>query len=64
VQHGYYDDLERRDPFDAGRSRRRYGLAMMNLDLQAVVRIPTKRATNSNRKRATDSDLKPAGIPI
>ena len=28
------------------------------------VRIPTKPATNSNRKPATDSDLKPAGIPI
>jgi hypothetical protein len=29
-----------------------------------VMRIPTKPATNSNRKPATDSDLKPAGIPI
>ena len=28
------------------------------------LRIPTKPATNSNRKPATDSDLKPAGIPI
>ena len=28
------------------------------------VRIPTKPATNSNRKPATDSDPKPAGIPI
>ena len=28
------------------------------------LRIPTKPATNSNRKPATDSDLKPAGIPV
>ena len=28
------------------------------------VRIPTKPATNSNRKPAADSDLKPATIPI
>jgi len=31
---------------------------------QHLLRIPTKPATNSNRKPATDSDLKPAGIPI
>ncbi|MFZ2105626.1 MAG: hypothetical protein WAV18_09600 [Roseiarcus sp.] len=28
------------------------------------LRIPTKPATNSNKKPATDSDLNPAGIPI
>jgi transposase len=28
------------------------------------LRIPTKPAMHSNRKPATDSDLKPAGIPI
>jgi hypothetical protein len=28
------------------------------------VRIPTKPAGHSNRKPATDSDLKPAGVPI
>jgi len=28
------------------------------------VRIPMMSATLSNRKPATDSDLKPAGIPI
>ena len=28
------------------------------------VRFPTKPATHSNRKPVTDSDLKPAGIPI
>jgi ATP-dependent DNA ligase len=32
--------------------------------LGSQLRIPTKPATNSNRKPATDSDLKPAGIPI
>ena len=32
--------------------------------LGVYVRIPTKPATNSNRKPGTDSDLKPAGIPI
>src|ERR1700722_16033505 len=32
--------------------------------LGGKLRIPTKPATNSNRKPATDSDLKPAGIPI
>jgi len=30
----------------------------------AILRIPTNPATHSNRKPATDSDLKPAGIPI
>ena len=29
-----------------------------------TVRIPTKPARHSNRKPATDSDLKPAGVPI
>ena len=29
-----------------------------------MVRIPTKPATLSNSKPATDSDLKPAGVPI
>jgi hypothetical protein len=28
------------------------------------LRIPTKPATHSNRKPATDTDLKPAGVPI
>jgi hypothetical protein len=28
------------------------------------MRIPTKPAMHSERKPATDSDLKPAGIPI
>ena len=28
------------------------------------LRIPMMPATHSNRKPATDSDLKPAGIPI
>jgi len=28
------------------------------------LRFPTKPATHSNRKPVTDSDLKPAGIPI
>jgi hypothetical protein len=28
------------------------------------VRIPTKPASNSNRKPATDSDPKPATVPI
>ena len=28
------------------------------------VQIPTKPAAHSNRKPATDSDLKPAGVPI
>jgi putative transposase len=28
------------------------------------LRFPTKPARHSNRKPATDSDLKPAGIPI
>jgi hypothetical protein len=28
------------------------------------LRIPMKPARHSNRKPATDSDLKPAGIPI
>ena len=28
------------------------------------LRIPTKPAGHSNRKPATDSDLKPAGVPI
>ena len=28
------------------------------------LRIPTKPARHSNRKPATDSDLKPAGVPI
>jgi hypothetical protein len=32
--------------------------------LVASLRIPTKPAMHSNRKPATDSDLKPAGIPI
>ena len=32
--------------------------------LAASLRIPTKPATNSNRKPAADSDLKPATIPI
>jgi hypothetical protein len=30
----------------------------------ASVRIPTKPATHSDRNPATDSDLKPAGVPI
>ena len=30
----------------------------------AGLRIPTKPARHSNRKPATDSDLKPAGVPI
>ena len=29
-----------------------------------TVRIPTKPARHSNRQPATDSDLKPAGVPI
>jgi hypothetical protein len=29
-----------------------------------LLRIPTKPATHSNRKPATDSDLMPAGVPI
>jgi hypothetical protein len=32
--------------------------------IAATLRIPTKPARHSNRKPATDSDLKPAGIPI
>jgi hypothetical protein len=44
------------------------GGACAGLGIEAAsfryVRIPTKPATNSNRKPATDSDLKPAGIPI
>jgi hypothetical protein len=32
--------------------------------IAALVRIPTKPAMHSERKPATDSDLKPAGIPI
>jgi len=28
------------------------------------LRIPTKPARHSNMKPATDSDLKPAGVPI
>ena len=32
--------------------------------LDEPVRIPTKPAMHSERKPATDSDLKPAGIPI
>ena len=30
----------------------------------AATAIPTNPATHSNRKLATDSDLKPAGVPI
>ncbi len=33
-------------------------------ELDSSLRIPTKPAMHSNRKPATDSDLKPAGIPI
>jgi hypothetical protein len=29
-----------------------------------LMRIPTKPASNSNRKPATDSDPKPATVPI
>jgi len=36
---------------------------MGNRNLRKL-RIPTKPATHSNRKSATDSDLKPAGVPI
>jgi hypothetical protein len=32
--------------------------------LPSNLRIPMKPARHSNRKPATDSDLKPAGIPI
>jgi len=32
--------------------------------LCASLRIPTKPARHSNMKPATDSDLKPAGVPI
>ena len=46
-------------------------LQMLNLSETHVedlgplkVRFPTKAATYSNRKPSTDSDLKPAGIPI
>jgi hypothetical protein len=31
---------------------------------QVPLRIPTKPAMHSNMKPATDSDLKPAGVPI
>jgi hypothetical protein len=39
-------------------------LSPLEAMLAYELRIPTKPATNSNRKPATDSDLKPAGIPI
>jgi hypothetical protein len=32
--------------------------------IAATLRIPMMSATLSNRKPATESDLKPAGIPI
>jgi hypothetical protein len=39
-------------------------LALGKAYSSARVRIPTKPAMHSERKPATDSDLKPAGIPI
>jgi hypothetical protein len=35
-----------------------------NCHTEQRVRIPMKSAMHSNLKPATDSDLKPAGIPI
>jgi hypothetical protein len=39
-------------------------LAVRSAERGWPVRIPTNPATHSNRKPATDSDLKPAGVPI
>jgi hypothetical protein len=38
--------------------------AWLRINAATQLRIPMKPARHSNRKSATDSDLKPAGIPI
>jgi len=57
-----FDDLERRYPFDAGRSRCRYGLAMMNLGLQAVANRPPDRR-RSTRGALIEGGARKAGMP-
>ena len=46
------------------RKRPRRPLPGMMLHQDGSLRIPMKPATHSKRKPATDSDLKPAGVPI
>ena len=48
----------------SSRLRKRRPLAEDLAGPMRLLRIPTKPAMHSERKPATDSDLKPAGIPI